>query len=239
MELKGKVAIVTGAGGSIGSALCKRLDAEGMTLVLIDKNQSILDEVARSLHGTQHRLLVADLTSETQISNLSVMVYSELHLPGLDFLFNIAGIGIYKKLKTLGVNEWRSSIALNLNAPFYLTSALLPLFSTSAITPMIFNIGSGMGVKPMKMRVAYCASKFGLRGMSLAMAEELKGKVDVCLLTLGSVLDEFGTGGLKYRLKLQKKGKKYLSIDQVADKIMEITKSERRKSEYTFYPEGY
>ena len=89
-------------------------------------------------------------------------------------------------------------------------------------------------------RVAYCASKFGLRGMSLSLTRELENiGVDVSLLTLGSVMTNFGTGGLSFRKDQQERGKRYLDPTEVIDKVIEITISEKKKSEYILYPDGY
>lgn len=236
MKLNGKIAVMTGASGGIGSALAKRLDAEGVNLVLIDKDRLLLNQVARTLKDNTKTLLT-DLTEGVQLLNSVSAIFEEF--TQIDFLFNIAGVGIYKPIKNLEYKDWKDSIDINLNAPFYLISSLMPLFPSKESNPLIFNVGSGMGVKAIGGRTAYCASKFGLRGLSLALSEELKNKIDVSLLTLGSVMNDFGTGGIEHRKTLQFRGKKYLSVEQVVDKIMEIVKSDNRKAEYTFYPNGY
>jgi short-subunit dehydrogenase len=98
---------------------------------------------------------------------------------------------------------------------------------------LIFNVGSDMGINPTENRTAYCSSKFGLRGLSLCLNKELKK--DVCLLTLGSVMDNFGTGGIKKRKELASKGKKYLKVSQVINKILEVVDSNEREAEYKLY----
>ena len=71
--------------------------------------------------------------------------------------------------------------------------------------------------------------------MTLSLADEIKD-VDICLLTLGSVMDNFGTGGINKRKELEKQGKKYLKVEDVVKKIMTITKSKIRQKEYQYYP---
>ncbi len=236
MQLKNKVAIITGAGGGIGSALAKRLDKEGVILILTDKNQPFLMRLASTIRGQKHQFLEVDLTRTDEVIALFTSVLSVF--PRVDFLFNLAGIGTYKKIEDLTLPEWNQSIALNLTAPLVLTKLLLPQLRLSD-DPFILNVGSGMGVKPSGGRTAYCASKFGLRGLSLSLSKELKGDIDVSLLTLGSVMDNFGTGGLSKRKKLQRMGKNYLSIKEVVDEIVDITKMKPHLPEYILYPEGY
>jgi short-subunit dehydrogenase len=128
---------------------------------------------------------------------------------------------------------------INVNAPFILIKGLLGSLKKSE-KGMIFNVGSGMGVIAAEDRSSYCTSKFALRGLSLSLDKELRSqKFDVVLLTLGSVMTPFGTGGIDKRKELERKGKKYLTVSEVVEKIISITKSTVRDSEYTFYPEGY
>jgi len=181
--------------------------------------------------------LEVDLTDEKQILTAVNKISSKYSK--IDYLFHVAGIGIYKKIEDLTISEWRESVAVNFTAPFILTKTLLPLLKKSD-DPLVISWGSGMGVMPKANRVAYCATKFGLRGLSLTLFKEFKKKdVDFVLLTLGSVMTSFGTGGLIYRKKLEKKGKHYLEIQDVIDKVVEIMSEKSRKAEYALYPPGY
>jgi len=102
------------------------------------------------------------------------------------------------------------------------------------------NFGSGMGKIPTAERVAYCTSKFGLRGLSLSLTKEFrKENIDISLLTLGSCMTNFGTGGIVFRKEQQQNGKKYLTPEEVTKKVISITTSDKKKREYVLYPEGY
>lgn len=221
MNLNNKTAVVTGADGAIGSELVKKLESEGVNCILVDKNSNYS----------------CDFSDSDSVTALATKI--SLENTAIDFLFNVAGIGVYKEIKELTIDEWNDSLAINVTAPFILSKFLLPLLSKGNKS-MIFNVGSGMGVVPTENRSAYCASKFALRGLSLSLAKELDiNNIDVCLLTLGSVMSSFGTGGINKRKQLESQGKKYLNVEEVVEKIIEITKSESRKEEYTMYPEGY
>lgn len=232
-----KTAVITGAGGSIGSCLVKALEKEGITCILIEKEKDLLGELAHMLDGNKHFFYKADFTNQKEIQEVVNDISSKFK--SINYLFNVAGIGIYKSLEDLTFSEWRASIDINLNAAFMFIKGFLPILKKSD-KAMVFSFGSGMGIYPKEKRVAYCASKFALRGLSLTLAKEFKGRgIDFVLLTLGSVMTDFGTGGLMYRKKLEEKGKRYLSIEEVTQKVMEITNLKSRKEEYCLYPEGY
>lgn len=237
MNLNGKTAVITGAGGGLGSLLVKQLDKEGVKCILVEKEKNLFDELMDLLEGKDHIFFECDFGNESDVESLVDKI--SLETRNVDMLFNLAGVGIYKNIGELTIEEWKKSVSINLTAPFILTKGLLPFLIQSGGT-LVVNFGSGMGVIPTAGRVAYCASKFGLRGMSLALSKEFEDKnIDFCLMTLGSIMTDFGTGGLDIRKKFEKQGKKYLDPLEVIKKVLEIVKSEKRNEEYVIYPEGY
>lgn len=237
MNLEGKVAIITGAGGGMGSVLAGTLINEGATLVLIEKELSLFEHLKDIIDGPKTTKLECDLSDINKVEDLARKLTETYEK--VDFLFNVAGIGIYKGIEELSLKEWQDSVNVNLNAPFVLTKALLPSLKKSE-KGLIVNFGSGMGKFPSAKKISYSSSKFGLRGFSLSLSKELKGtNVDCVLLTLGSVMTNFGTGGIELRKKLRSEGKKYLEPEQVISKLMKIIKADVREPEYVIYPEGY
>jgi len=225
MNLNGKIIVITGANGGIGSALVKELIKEGAKLILIEKN------------ATDSSAYACDLTDKAQLKSLTQRLLAENAV--VDALINCAGVGIYKSITELSEGEWETSINLNLSAPFLLTKQLLPALRKSELS-LVLNIGSGMGVMPTNDRSAYCASKFGLRGLTLSLAEEFKNsKPHFCLITLGSTLTGFAGRPVEERLKLQKQGRAYFTSEWVAEKLVGIIKDESRTEEYTLYPSDY
>ena len=221
MMLSGKVAVVTGAKGSIGVNLITKLRQKGVDCVLVDK-------------GLEFGADFTDLAAVQSLSNKIKNKYTNI-----DYLFNVAGIGIYKKIEDLSLEEWVNTFAINVHAPFILTKYLMPTIAESD-DPVIFNVGSGMGVIGAPERTSYCSSKFALRGLSLSLSKELRAhNIDVVHLTLGSVMTPFGTGGIDKRKELARNGKKYLTVNEVTNKIISITLSQNRDEEYVLYPEGY
>lgn len=236
-SLKGKIAVITGAGGGLGSVLVKQLEKEGVTFILIERKIELLNSFIRLLDKNENHFFECDFSRESEIKNLVKLIKSKFIK--IDFLFNIAGIGIYKNTEDLSVAEWKDSLAINLTAPFILIKELIPLLKKSD-KAFVLNFGSGMGKIPSAGRVAYCASKFGLRGLSLSLSKEFeKENIDISLLTLGSVMTDFGSGGIESRKGQEKLGKKYLDPIEVAKRVIEITISAKKREEYVLYPNGY
>lgn len=237
MGVKNSISVVTGAGGGIGKLLTERLLKAGGRVIAIDRDVSFLTDLLLDYRNNELQVLEGDFTDSNAVEKLSQLIATKNDQ--IDFLFNVAGIGIYKNIEELSTDDWINTMSINVTAPFILTRNLLASLKKST-RPMVFNIGSGMGIFASAGRSAYCTSKFALRGMSLSLNKEFKEiGIDVCLLTLGSVMTSFGTGGMELRKKLEKDGKKYLDPNIVIDKIMEVASDQKREEEYELYPEGY
>lgn len=231
-----KTAIVTGVHGGIGGRLAKKLTENGIYCIMVDIHGGPSPDLVNIIDQNNGEYFSADLTDSNQIDRLVSAIWER---EKIDYLYNVAGIGVYKSIDDLSLDEWNRSVSLNLTAPFYLTKKVIDLLRKSE-APLVFNVGSGMGVLPSSKRVSYVASKFGLRGLTLSLAKEFENdKIKFQLLTLGSVMTDFGTGGISHRESLQKTGKKYLHPDTVAEKIYELTLDRLSPTEIVFYPDGY
>jgi short-subunit dehydrogenase len=209
MELKDKTILLTGATGGIGSVLLAELEKLGAKVIPVSKS------------------LGFDLTKKEDIEKLIDKIKKEYGQ--VDILINAHGIGIYKNLNDL-IKKNGIFISLNLTAPFILIKELMP-------KSLVFTIGTGAGVIPMRGRSGYCASKFGLRGLMLSLAEEYKDKdPKFCLITLGSTLTNFGPMTLEQKIEKHKNGDAYFTPEWVADKLVEIIKDDKRENEIVLYP---
>jgi len=227
-----KTIVITGAAKGIGNAIATALTEQGANLILID-----IDPI--ELHSLNISTYQADLTKHNEIKDLA-KVLQENH-PKIDVLINNAGIGIYKDIENLSLEEWELALNLNVTAPFLLSKLLLPAIKKSS-NPLIINMGSGCGKVGIANRTSYCTTKFGLRGLSLSLFEELKPNIPVIYLALGSVATEFGPLSAEEKLKCP--NKKYLSTKDVANKVMEIISSSSKDPqnlppEIEYYPKGY
>ena len=239
MNLKGKVIMITGASGGIGKALSNAFIHEESQLILIAKTEKDLQKFADK-YGQNHKYYICDLSKKADVFKLINSLKKDFD--NIDLLINLAGIGIYKPIEKADQNEWDISLALNVSTPFVLTKELLSLLQKNSDS-LVLNIGSGAGVIPMKNRSVYCATKFALRGLTLSLSEEFKGKSpSFCLITLGSTLTSFGIGNiltLEEKIEQNKKGSAYFTPEWVANKLIEIIKDDNRKSEIVLYPSDY
>lgn len=237
MDLKNKIAIVTGSTGGIGRELAKELDKEGVKLVVISKSESELENLLRELKGKEHTYLVCDFSIQEEVEKLGEKISREY--PSVDLLVNVAGIGIYKPLEEISLEDWNKSMDIGVTAPFILTKGIIESLK-KAKESLILNIGSGAGVIPFAGRSAYSAMKFAMRGFTLSLAEEFKhSNPTFCLITLGSTLTSFGPMSFEEKKREMESGKAYFTPDWVAKKLVEIIKTDRREAEYTLYPSDY
>ncbi len=186
-RLKGKVAIVTGASRGIGRAVSNSLAQEAATVVLAARSIPELRNTAEMVQkaGGKAEIVVTELTEEDSIRNL-VKVTGET-FGRLDILVNNAGITHSAKLEETSTKDWERCLWVNARAPFILCREALRLLRKSD-QAYIINIASVVGVKGYPMQSAYTASKHALRGMSISLAEELRGSsVRVHVLCPGGV----------------------------------------------------
>jgi len=186
-QLASKVAIVTGASRGIGRAISVALAQDAATVVLaarsIQKLQETADKVTEA--GGKAEIVVTELTEEESIKNL-VKVTTE-KFSRLDILVNNAGVTHSAKLEETATEDWERCMQINARAPFILCREALPLLKKSQ-AGYIINIASVVGVKGYPLQSAYTSSKHALRGMTISLAEELKGSnIRVHLLCPGGV----------------------------------------------------
>jgi len=186
-QLAGKVALVTGASRGIGRAISVALAQEAATVVLvarsIQKLQKTADQVTEA--GGKADIVVTELTEEESIKNL-VKTTSE-KFAWLDILVNNAGVTHSAKLEETATEDWQRCMQINARAPFILCREALPLLKR-AEAGYIINIASVVGVKGYPLQSAYTSSKHALRGMTISLAEELRGSnIRVHLLCPGGV----------------------------------------------------
>ncbi|MEA1672903.1 SDR family NAD(P)-dependent oxidoreductase [Nitrospirillum sp. BR 11163] len=168
----GMVALITGAGSGIGQALAIEASQRGMGLVLVGRRRSPLEATKAMLRpGAPCLVLPADVTLAQDRQALTRAVQD--HAGGLDFLVNNAGLVWAGTLSAMDDQTLAAVMATNLMAPLALTRDFLPLLTAAA--GRVVNIGSLLGDIPYPLFAAYCASKYGLRGLSDALRRELRG----------------------------------------------------------------
>ena len=204
MNLQGRVALITGGGGHIGTTMGEALAEIGAIIVVLDVVPEACINVARHIHqtyGVEALPLVVDLTNENAVHSVPEIVLD--HFGRLDILVNSAALVGTSDLKgwnvpfsEQGVDAWRLALEVNLTAPFLLTQTCVSALSASGHGSVI-NIGSIYGVVGPDMRLyegtamgnpaAYAASKGGLLQLTRWLATVLAPNVRVNAITPGGV----------------------------------------------------
>ena len=170
-RFEGKTALVTGAGGGIGSAISRRLAAEGAHVFISDVNEAAAKEVADALvgEGCSAEPLVFDLV-DPEAPKAAVQRVIEAR-GRLDVLVNNAGVNRRGDLLSLTENDWRLSFAVNVDSLFHLCRAVLP-HMIRAGGGAIVNTASQWGLYPAPGHVAYNVSKAAVVAFTKNLARD-------------------------------------------------------------------
>jgi len=186
-----RVVLITGASRGIGRAVALARARRGDAVVLVARTAPALATVAAEVEAAGGRALAlpADVTDEPQAS---AMVARTVDAFGrLDALVNAAGVGSFRPVAELSLAEWERHLRVNLTGTFLACRAALgPMRAQGA--GQIVNILSIAAKVPFPGAAAYCASKWGARGFTRVLAEEVRRQgIRVTALCPGSVHTPF------------------------------------------------
>ena len=159
--LSGRVALVTGGAGGIGTAICERLSTEGATVYAADISGDSGSVPAQVLH------VECDVSSEASVS--SVMQRINTEQGRLDILVNTAGIEIEKTVEETSLEEWNRIFAINVTGTFLTCKHGLALMREAG-GGSIINFGSYDGFIADPGLAAYCATKGAVHALTRALA---------------------------------------------------------------------
>jgi NAD(P)-dependent dehydrogenase (short-subunit alcohol dehydrogenase family) len=190
--LDGQVAITTGASSGLGRASALALARAGADVALLARTASDLEQVAAQIRALGRRALpiAIDLARDGEVLAAVDRVVGELGR--LDVLVNAAATDVPGAVVDLAVEDWDRVLAVNLRGPFVLAKAALPHMQR-ARHGTIVNVSSVAGKRGWANAAAYCASKFGLTGLTQALAAEAKQHgVRACVVYPGGMATSWG-----------------------------------------------
>lgn len=171
-QLRGRTVLVTGAGRGIGRAIALTVAREGAFAVLASRTVEDVEEVAATIAAEGGRALAVptDVTKRGDVERLVARAVGETGR--LDAVVSNAGVFVWKPLEKLSEEEWDRVLDTNLKATYLLAHASLPELKKSR--GRILVVSSIHGTAGDANVVAHCAAKFGLVGMTKALALELR-----------------------------------------------------------------
>ncbi len=171
MKLRGKTAIVTGAGRGLGRAVALAMSREGARTAIMSRSVDDLEEVARQMQ--RNCFVFKGDVSKPEDARRIVRETRE-RLSSIDILVhNAAIIGPVRFVEDADDRSWRETIDINLNAAFFFTKLVVPVMKEKG-RGKIVNIVSGLGRMPFPRFCAYSVSKAGLIQLTLSLSEELE-----------------------------------------------------------------
>ena len=195
--LAGDVALVTGASRGIGRAIAARLAHLGAGVAICGRNAQALASVEAELtkSGSPVYAQIADVSLSGDVTAL--VEKTEATLGPISILVNNAGIGLFGPTHEKNEDDWDRVLNTNLKSVFLVSRAVAP-FMIQRGAGDIINISSLAGRNSFAGGGIYCASKWGLQGLSACMAEDLREHgIRVSVICPGSVATEFSPRSTK------------------------------------------
>jgi NAD(P)-dependent dehydrogenase (short-subunit alcohol dehydrogenase family) len=188
MTITGKVALVTGGSRGIGLATSRALIEQGASVAIVGTDQARLEQASKEL-GDAAFAVCADVRRYEDVERAIDATVSRFGR--LDVLVNNAGIGVYRPVVEMTVDEWNRTFETNVSGVFYCCHAALPHLKKSS--GWIINISSLSSTGPFANGAAYCASKSAINTFSDALMQEVRyDGVRVACVLPGSVNTGFG-----------------------------------------------
>jgi NAD(P)-dependent dehydrogenase (short-subunit alcohol dehydrogenase family) len=205
VTLTGKVGVVTGGSRGIGLAIARALLLRGAKVAITATSDATLRKAAGELTEVGDTAAVlairADVRRHAEMEQAMGRVATQFG--GLDVLVNNAGVGLFRTVANMSVEEWHTIIDTNLSGVFYCCRAALPHLRARG-GGWIINISSLASKHPFPEAAAYCASKAALNAFSEALMQEVRyDGIRVAYVMPGSVRTEFAArhpGSADWRL---------------------------------------
>ncbi len=220
-----RIVLITGSTRGIGFSTAAEFLKGGDQVVVFCRHR---EHVAKAMNqlvsfGERQNILglVGDVRSERDVKRIGAQCLK--HFGRIDILINNAGIASYKELEKMGEKEWDDILDTNLKGYFFFIRQVVPVMKRQG-KGVIINVSSGLGVSGEANFSAYCASKFGVIGLTQAVADETAGMG----LRIYAVLPGGVNTKLYWNLGLGTEPSALLSPEHVAKRIFGLAEGKRK-----------
>ena len=193
--IDGKVAVVTGGSRGIGHAIARALLQNGARVAITATSEDALRKAAGELGAARGEASVlpirADVRRQADVET-SIEAAAQ-HFGGIDVLVNNAGVGVFRPVAEMSIDDWHTMIETNLTGVFYSCRAVLPHLRARG-GGWIINVSSLAGKHPFADGAAYCASKAAVNAFTEALMQEVRHDgIRVACVMPGSVRTGFSS----------------------------------------------
>lgn len=173
MLLKDRVALITGAGRGIGQGIALAFAEQGCHIAALARTRAQVESTVEQVRarGTRGLGLCCDVSDAVAVR--AAMDAALAEFGHIDILVNNAGYACFKPFEELSLDEWQRTLDVNMTGTFLMTQAVLPSMKARC-AGRIINISSVAGLKPILHQSVYCASKYGINGLTKVLAMELR-----------------------------------------------------------------
>lgn len=214
-----RIAIITGATRGVGMACARAFSASGYGVTLFGRNRVLLDRIVKEIKQRGGTVLGVKGDVRNPEDARDAVERTLKNFGRIDVLVNNAGVGYgLTPLTEFPDEKWHETIDTNLTGVYYFTKAVIPVMKAQG-SGIIINISSGAGRHGIGGLAAYCASKFGVIGLTESVAEEVEGYgIKVVALCPGGINTE-----MHRAIFPEHEPEGLLTPEEVAQKILSLS----------------
>ena len=200
-DVRGRVAVITGAGSGIGRGMARVFADAGMKVVVADVRQEGIDATVADLTGAGHEAIGVK-TDVSKLAEVEALAQAAMdHFGAVDVLCNNAGVGTFAPISAMSIEDWEWTLAIDLWGPIYGVKAFLPLMEKHG-SGHINSTASVAGLVSAATLGPYNVAKHGVVALMCTLERELraaKSNITTSVLCPGAVNTSIGPNSLNIR----------------------------------------